>query len=540
MGPPGRGRTPQTIRKVPPAQSKAILVVEDADADGCSGGLFVGGLRVRHSAGLSADPRGAKRRRPRVPSVLQVDAVCARHTLARSACALAVTHCPCTRQLSKLSECCVEIPACGAYAGLVGGASGGSGNEQAAKHANVGVIVKCSAECSQALCPVLDQSWERVLFATKQEAQADERNSSLHAGCTQESQCDEGREGKEERKESGMNEAGGVHLQQAGGQLCVGEKVERTSEARTHKGESAARTHKGESAASEQGSQERSQGRFMSTLALSTLCPSDCEESLQDEEEGGVQGCRPSEGGSQHSVDVFDSFWSRPVRVPSRTKSRTPATAVSQAEDVCGSCEHDHHQMQACVGVCRFGAMRAPAGDLTQAMCEEGRGCSSDRQHFQAGVGICDVTLDLTLQPTQMAPFVCLGLEQGKSGRAKRETCAREANRSSSGSGFGGLGHTAKKSSEWVKSRLSENEIVMETLLLGQRVLHIISADPGQCWPWLHLSSSHPSLYPRAILCECPLHVQIPDCMRCFFVSLSRARALALSLWVWVGVDVTC
>ena len=88
-------RTPQTIRRrAPPAEPKAILVVEDADADGCSGGLFVGGLHVRHTA-LSADRRGAKRRRPRVPSVLQVDSICA-PTLARSTRAFAVPHCACT------------------------------------------------------------------------------------------------------------------------------------------------------------------------------------------------------------------------------------------------------------------------------------------------------------------------------------------------------------------------------------------------------------------------------------------------------------
>jgi len=378
----------------------------------------------------------------------------------------------------------------------------------------VGMMIKCgAADCSHALCPVLDKSWEHVISATREEAQGIGRNSNPHAGCSQKIQRDEVIEEKEQGE---MNEAGGVHLQQAGGLVCIGEQGERTSEARTHKGESAA---------VEQESQERSQGHFMSTLALSTLCPSDCAESLQDDEDGEVQGCGPCDGVSQHSVDVFDSFWSRPARLPSCTKSGTPPAAVFQAEDVCGSCE------QRCVGVCHFGAMRAPAGDLTQAMREEDRGSSSNRQHLQAGVGIRNVALDLTLQPAQMAPFVCFGHDRGR-GCSNGKICVGETNGSSSGSGFGGLGHVALRSDEWVMARLRENEIVLETLLLGQRVLRIISADRGQRWPWLHLSASNPSLCQCAILCQCSLCVQTHDCVRCSVsrsLSLARVRARVLS-----------
>ena len=206
----------------------------------------------------------------------------------------------------------------------------------------------------------------------------------------------------------------------------------------------------------------------------STLCPSDCGDEDLDGEEGRMTRGRMEEEGSQYSFDIFESFWSRVALVPT--------TAPEHASDA----------------ACARAVTEAEAAPLARGAGAEGNTCPGYPKTMDASAAreqalttlprLAPIVWERGVLPDEPEPQATAEhgpahtlVAQEADRKAGRLTCFQPwAPSDGQTHGFEWVGDAAlrKTATSWTWL-LRENEEVMEALVLGQRVLRLLGADPG-------------------------------------------------------------
>ena len=384
-------------------------------------------------------------------------------------------------------------------------------------------VQACSGECSNVKCPFFEHRWEHVRAATMGEGQADERRSRTPDGGAENMRASVRPNAMASQQTTRDAPAdigvGGQQQEQDAKEAAGGGQAKKTIEAAVGKRKQAVEENE---------SLQSSQGQCIFTLALSTLCPSENESLADAEDESESDRQRMCASLSQSSQDVFSSFWSRraPVSALAMTADSQAADrrAVSEARrnlhepDVNGA-----FRVGPCVGFCRLQGGVSSGGAASEQDAETGKDggcccCGSGRQQRLAHVRMSEFVLDLRMKRPRLAPYVCFAA--GSSSSARGQALPLGSGREEAmcdGLGFWGMGQGSVGPGgrqEWARHVLRENELVMETLLVGQRVLQIVAADRGRC--------SLPS--------SAPVHFS-----RMFTLWLSAHRARAFSLMCTTG-----